>query len=538
VRAHDSSPETPPEPKGPPAAYWLIPLAVALLRALPDLATQVLPAPAGSVYPGVGYNPIDSFAYLGFIRQAAETGDWLLFNPHTTLPQDGRYFLPLFSLLGWVCRLTGISPFTALECARVPLIFGFFAGLWRFTDGLLANRRQRVSAALLIAFAGGLEFLAHATLAWWPTAWHRPLFEAISDDHGWSTFASMNNPLWIAGLTFGLIALRPVVNAEAVRGWRGAVQTGLGTLLAFGVHPYSGLGVLGVAAGVLGARCLRGPGGTGPGEEIRLGTALALALVLIGGGSWWQNQDPVFHATAQGFFGGRCLTPLWYPLTLGMLGWLAFRGTVLRWRERTPGTRELLAWAAVAALLHASPWTNGYHFVFLLPLPLGLLGAPALEDVWQRLRDAEVPAERQLAGALGLVLTFQSALAVTWRTTRQALDYAVPEPAMAALQALAREPAGRVYTSPHLGTLVPAYTPHRVAVGHWFLTPGHSARQRGYTDLMAGRVVAEDFVAALHRDAIGFVLLPPGAPSGVAAALAAASRRVEPIGNYGLFHLR
>lgn len=538
VRVSDSSPEVPPERAGPPVAYWLIPLSVALLRAVPGLATQMLPAPAGSVYPGVGYNPIDSFAYLGFIRQAAETGDWLLFNPHTTLPQDGRYFLPLLSLLGWVCRLTGISPFTALEFARVPLIFGFFAGLWRFTDGLLAGPRQRVSAALLVAFAGGLEFVVHATLGWWPTAWHRPLFEAISDDHGWSTFASLNNPLWIAGLTLGLIALRPVVNPGAFRGWRGAAQTGLGTLLAFGVHPYSGLGVMAVAAGVLGARCLRRPGGTRPGGEIRLATGLAVAAGLIGAGSWWQNQDPVFHATAQGFFGDRCITPLWYPVTLGMLGWLAFRGTVLRGRERTRGTRELLAWGVVAAWLHTSPWTNGYHFVFLLHLPLCLLGAPALEDVWERLRDMEIPAERRLAWALGVVLTFQSALAVTWRTTRQALEYAVPEAAMAAFQTLAREPAGRVYTSPHLGTLVPAYTPHRVAVGHWFLTPEHSTRQRSYTDLMAGRVVPEDFLAGLHRDGIGFVLLPPGAPAGVAGALAAASRRVEPLGNYGLFHLR
>lgn len=147
----------PGDRSGPPRWYWLIPLAVALLRAIPFLATRLATAPEGDVYPAIGYNPIDTFAYLGFVRQAAETGDWLLFNPHTTLPQDGRYFLPLFSLLGWVCRLTGLSPFAALEWSRVPLIFGFFAVFWRFTDGLLVGRRQRLLAALLVAFSGGLS---------------------------------------------------------------------------------------------------------------------------------------------------------------------------------------------------------------------------------------------------------------------------------------------------------------------------------------------------------------------------------------------
>lgn len=349
----------------------------------------------------------------------------------------------------------------------------------------------------------------------------------------------MNNPLWVAGLTLALLALDPVLKPVGDRGWSGALRIAAWTVLTFLVHPYSGLGVLAVSLGVVAVRaCLPRGSSETPRDLAGPLSGLALAVLAIGGISWWQNQDAVFHATARGFFGERGRSPLWYPLTVGALGLLAAWGAGLRWRQRTPGTRELLAWTGVAALLHSSPWTNGYHFVFLLHLPLCLLAAPALESALSGFDDEATSLPRQLAVAAALALTFQSALAVTWRTTRLALAYSIPAPVMAAVQSLAREPAARVYTSPHIGTILPAYTAHRVVVGHWFLTPEHSVRQKQYTDLMAGRVPPAEFLAELRRDEVGFVLLPPGAPSGVAEALAAASRRVDALGNYGLFHLR
>ena len=392
----------------------------------------------------------------------------------------------------------------------------------------------------------------------------------------WDT-TGLNNPLWVAGLTMGLLALEPVVKPAPNPDGSGALRIAGWTAITFLVHPYTGLSVLAVSAGVIAlhlaparaprvgsavpsapdfrdASCAGGVEETRPAGSqdtaragagrvsreltLRLVPGLALALGLIGGVSWWQNQDAVFHATAQGFFGDRSLSPLWYPLTLGALGVLAARGAWLRWRENVPGAAVLLAWVGIAAVLHSSPWTNGYHFVFLLHLPLCLLAVPALDSALRVFEDEAAPVARQLTAAVVLALAFQSALGITWRTTRLALAYAIPAPVMAAVQALAHEPADRIYTSPHIGTILPAYTPHRVVVGHWFLTPGHSARQKQYTDLMAGRVPPADFLAELRQDGIGFVLLPPGAPSGVAEALAGASRRVEALGTYGLFYLR
>lgn len=566
----------------PPAAYWLLPLAVAVLRAIPFLATRLVAPPPDSFFPPFGYNPIDGFAYVGFIRQAAETGDWFLLNPHTTLPQDGRYFLPLFSLLGWVCRLTGLSPFTAFELARVPLIFAFFAVFWRFAGDFTPEPRLRWLAAWLVAFAGGLEILAHATFSWWPARWQHSILTALLDDYGWNVFAAFYNPLWVAGLTLALRALRPILrpagaagsaaagsdsapapgtSASGLRtadvparermaaasaragsakqlvtaaGWRDAGRVAGWTVLTFLVHPYSGLGVLAIGVGVLMVRAVARARWAG---DLRLGVGLALALAVLAGFSAWQNQDAVFHATARRFFGPHGLGVWWYPLGLGATGLLAGWGSRQGLRRGMPGVRELLVWVGVAALLHSSPWTSGYHFVYLLPLPLALLAAPALDRLLRVFEEEVAPLRRQFGAALVVALVFQSAPAVTWRSTRLALTRAFPTPVLEAVQTLAREPAGAVFTSPSLGTMLPAWSAHRVVVGHWFLTPDYAAWRDWYDAVMAGRVSLAEVLARLEREQVRWVLLPPRARAELAAGLETAGERRDLAGGYRLFRL-
>jgi len=538
----NAPPGSPAAPRAaPPAAYWLLPLAVAALRAIPFLATRLAAPPPGSFYPPLGYNPIDGFAYVAFIRQSATTGAWWLVNPHTTLPQDGRYFLPLLSALGWGCRLTGLDPFWALELARVPLVFAFFAVFWRVAGDFLPERRPRVLAAVLVALAGGVEFLVHATFTGWPARWQYHLLTALSDDYGWNTFAAFYNPLWVAGLTLALWALRPVLRPGAAArqpvgpGWSAAAGFAVRAVLTYLVHPYSGLGVLAIGAGVLLARA-RSHGERAGALRMALGLAAALGLILAF--AVWQNRDAVYHATARRFFGPHALYPWWYPLGLGVPGVLAAWGAWRRWRAGTPGTRELLVWTGVAALLHSSPWTSGYHFMYLLPLPVCLLAAPALDELLRVFEDEGAPPGRQFGAALVVALAFQSAPAVTWRTTRLALARAYPAPILAAAQALAREPAAAVFTSPHVGTVLPAYTAHRMVVGHWFLTPDYAARRDWYHAVMAGRVPAAEVLAALEREAVRWVLLPPGGPAELQSALERAAEHEETFGDYRLFRLR
>jgi hypothetical protein len=192
----------------------------------------------------------------------------------------------------------------------------------------------------------------------------------------------------------------------------------------------------------------------------------------------------------------------------------------------------------VAALLHSSPWTSGYHFMYLLPLPVCLLAAPALDELLRVFEDEGAPPGRQFGAALVVALAFQSAPAVTWRTTRLALARAYPAPILAAAQALAREPAAAVFTSPHVGTVLPAYTAHRMVVGHWFLTPDYAARRDWYHAVMAGRVPAAEVLAALEREAVRWVLLPPGGPAELQSALERAAEHEKTFGDYRLFRLR
>ena len=464
----------------------------------------------GSVFPALGYNPIDCFAYVGFIRQAAETGGWLLLNPYTTSPQDGRYFLPLFSLLGMLCRWTGLDPFWALELVRVPLIFIFFAVLWRFLATFIPGQRRRLFAVCLVAFSGGLEFIAVATLNAWPPRLRDLIVEAISNDQGWSTFAALNNPLWIAGLTLSLLALRPVLKPAGTQRLRDWCQLTIALTAAYWVHPYSGLVVLAVAALLPVARWLFGVPNWPRAYVVGAGPALGVAVAFIGAVALWQNQDAVYRATAGKVLGDHQLSAFWYPITLGAVGLLALRGWQQWLRDSTPARFEVGAWTVIVVWMHTSPLFNGYHFVFHLHLPVCIVAATALDEWWQQFPKQNWAS--QVATAFVIALAFQSPLAVTWWSAQQALAYQIPGPVMAAFQRLARLPTGRVYSSPHIGTLLPAFTNHRVYVGHWFLTPDHAQKQAQFMDVMAGRLPPAVWVDLLRQDSIDYLLLPQTHP--------------------------
>jgi hypothetical protein len=494
----------------PPRTFWLIPAAVVLLRGIPFALTQLAVTPSGSFFPPVGYNPVDSFAYVAFIRQAAETGDWLLSAPYTNLPQSGRFIMPLFALLGHVGRWTGADPFWLLELSRIPLIFLFFAVLWYFCGALLASVRQRFIAAALVAFSGGVEFLFLNNLERWPPRVRTTLAEALSDDQGWNTFASMNNPLWIAGLILTLIALRPLLLPTGEQKPRDWVQFTLAFVAAHLVHPYSGLLVLAVAVLIPVIRWILDVPGGSRRYLVGLCVGLGVSLPVLAAISVWQHQDIVFRRAAENVLGNYTLSVFWYPVTLGALGLLAVRGW-RRWIQKgNAGRIELGAWTLVVIFMHSSPVFNGYHFVFHLHVPLCVIAATALDELLPGLRQGA--ARERLATSLLLVFLFQSPLTVTWRAAKRALTYQVPAPIMSAVSRLAQEPAGLVYTAPHLGTMIPAITHHRVYMGHWFLTPDFSAKQDYFLALADGRANPEGLRDLILNERMDYVLLPSAMP--------------------------
>lgn len=520
----------------PPRVFWLIPAVVVALRMVPFLLTRLLEPPEGKVLPAVGYNPIDWFAYAAFTRQAAETGDWLLSNPYASMPQAGRFIMPLFSVLGHIVRWTGLDVFWAIELSRVPLTFLFFAVLWWFLAPLVADARKRLMTIVLVAFSGGLELLVLPTVSRWPQELQTVAYQALSDDQGWNTFAALYNPLWIAGLTCTLIALRPVVQPGGPRNLTQWAQTSIGYVITHLVHPYSGLVVLGVICANPVLRLLIGVTENLKSQLVGLAKTVIPAVLVIALISWWQNQDPVYRTTAARVLGNNPLSIFWYPVTLGVLLVLAIRG----WRHwlahKIPGRLEVLAWIAAVVFMHSSPLFNGHHYVFHLHLPLCIVAASAFERL---LRAAQTETHtRQLVAALALAALFQSPIATTFRAVKNVVNYQIPAPAMAALDRLAQLPPGIVYTSPHLGTLVPAYTPHRTYLGHWFMTPDYRARQNHFNEVVEGRADPMTAIEFFRKEQIAYVLLPPSTSPALLNALATTAKEIIDLDRYTLTRLR
>lgn len=489
----------------PPVVYWLLPTIVVVLRALPFLhALSLEPAPGTAVLQ-VGYLPKDFLTYLAFARQAAEDASLLFYDPFTTEPHSPRFILPFFWLLGRLSACTGAPPTLLLELVRAPLVFLFFGVVWWFLRPILPETRTRLLAATLIGFSGGIE------------GWVRPFADALpapvavevlgSTAHlfGWSTFAAMFNPVWVAGLTLTLVALRPLLRPDGPADGRELLLVGGAFFAGFWIHPYSAIVVVAVATTyvVLGwifeRRIERG----------RLGGLAALLppLALVATVSRWQTQDPIYVAASSNALGPNDLAIFWWPITIGALLVFALRGAQAWVAAEHPYRLPLFAWVMAIVLLHSSPVLNGYHFVFHLHLPLAIVGAVGLREAWLAWNTDRLPA-RVVTAALVLALA-PSAFFVT----RDSIDDVERENRMPAsygkiVSTLSGLPAGNALVPAPLGNVLPAFTPHRVWIGHWFLTPDALARGRHYQELVDGTADPAALRRLIDGQSIRYAVLP------------------------------
>jgi hypothetical protein len=145
---------------------------------------------------------------------------------------------------------------------------------------------------------------------------------------------------------------------------------------------------------------------------------------------------------------------------------------------------------------------------------------------------------RALPFLAGLVL-FGGALLQTVEAVRTADRItAFPSDAMRLVEDLAREPAGNALVPAWLGNVLPAFTSHRVWVGHWFLTPDFFVRKRVFERLIAGRAAAPQLDSLLRAERIRYLVVPAGSSRLVAGLLGerVAERRLS--GRFELFVLR
>jgi len=521
------------QPQPPmPRWLWLIPFGIAALRVLPWLASRALdPLAADQALLEMGFLPKDTLQYLAFAQQTATDGGWLLANPFTTTGQDDRFLLPLLSLLGSLAAQTGTAIITWLELSRFPLLLVYFAVLWKLLAGFFPDPRERALTCVLVGLAGGLEVLVKPLGGALPVPLDREMEQATWQMSGWSLFAASANPLWIAGAAGSLALLRPILTPTGAISTRTTCAIAGGLFALYIIHPYSAVAVLAIALSLPAlALALWIPPDWA--RWRRLGLAVATGTVLIGCLATWQRADPVFAESAGSALGTQQLSPFWYPLVLGGLCVLALRGA-RTWVEGTHPMRfALLAWLLTAVFLHTSTLLNGYHFASQLHLPLCILAAPAFFEAWHGAQQGRRGARVLCAVTLAAPLLMTAESITRIRTT-----HIIPAETSAIIATLEARPAGNVLVGARLGNVLPAYTQHRVYVGHHFLTPEYNTRRREIIALSSDPAQADALTSFVRDHRIRYALLPRELAASGIATLTPLATKTQEIGRYTLLEL-
>jgi hypothetical protein len=310
---------------------------------------------------------------------------------------------------------------------------------------------------------------------------------------------------------------------------------GLAFLAAYLIHPYTAI----ILVAILGMQ---------PVLELLLGAelrleqhrasalALAVPLLAIAVLIHWQNQDPVYRASAASIFGPQNLSVFWYPVTLGLVGIAAVRGVVVWFGQGRPYRFAMVSWVVAVVLLHSSPILNGYKFVFWLHLPVCILAAPVVSDTAERLRSSNV--RGRAIGVVALVVLGGQALILPIYSTRSVLtQHAIPVEYALVTRVLSTKPAGNVMAPPDLGNILPAFTPHHVWVGHWFLTPNYAEKANLYVSFCQNAGQIEAFEKVLEQQKIRYLVIPASRANPIDARLGARIKERQAIGRLWLLTL-
>lgn len=315
--------------------------------------------PPGMRYFWLIYNPDDQNVHLMWARQAME-GKVFFHDLFTTEPHPGL-FTNLFSLLlGWFCRLTGISLHFGYQIFRTLVAFAFLLTANWFGCFFLRSERSRFLFLLLVGFSSGFGW--SLVLFWWLAGQRPPFFfvdvspeltmpEAIS-------FLSLTvAPLAALGVTLVMASFACLLTA--IRTGRFKTFLPLATLfgmLVVNVHTYAAIPMLiavalwqvlqTIAIGRLNLR--------------ELAAILSFAfptILLLGGQAFLFSLDPAFVQKAS--------TPTLTPspvILIGSYGFIALGalwGLTIAWEKWRSGEKD---WALVFS------WTFAILVSIYLPV--------------------------------------------------------------------------------------------------------------------------------------------------------------------------
>lgn len=130
-------------------------IAVLVLTNIPYIVGL---ATAGKDYRYLGLYPMgpaDTNVYFSFMKQAAQ-GNVFIENLHTSEPQNGSIFHPLWLVLGWIAGLFRLSIPVVFHVARIVMGIVFILVAYAFIGEVFSDRRRRAIALVLFAFASGI----------------------------------------------------------------------------------------------------------------------------------------------------------------------------------------------------------------------------------------------------------------------------------------------------------------------------------------------------------------------------------------------
>lgn len=450
----------------------------------------------GSFNGAYGIQVDDQLQYLAFVR---ESGEHVLISDRFDIRPDPHVLLHPVSLVsGGLWRLGVSLPLAFLAWQPVAMLI-LFAGFAAYSRRILQEHgRAAVAAGLALAL---FFFTPAAALAEWlhgsPTLRFGTLLmglETFPAGYPWSgaagTIAIGLVPLFLLGVERVLEPARRAPRRSAR--WYAAWTGGAGLLVSW-LHPWQGLTLLAIVAGLV---------GWGRFERRYLALLVPVALtglplvyfaVLTRTDSAWGRFSHPNHFAHLGW---------WFFLGLAP-GLVALAGLHGR-GPRDIGERLLRLSPLAVLLVYFSLHTSWfYQTLGGLSLPLALLAVRG----WHRL---SLPRWAAVAASLAVTLPGMVFLVSQLAKSRgehffapdekRALDYldAAPRP-------------GGVLAPQRLGRAVPAFAGRQTWVGNYQWTPEYDSRRLRAEALFTGRLPAREVRSTVAASGASFLLA--GCPS-------------------------
>ncbi len=471
----------------PPALVLLLALVAPLLNVIPTIEGGLREHPADQVYLGFRWMIGDHLQYGSFSRQG-EAGRLLMENMFTTEPQRASYVLLYFNVAGFAMRVTGLSFPVVWELLRVLFGFGLLLAAWYFVCLLHPDRGRRLLAWVLIAFSGGLYYLASLLPE---GALSRPghgfLMDPAHFQWNWSTFGSMLVALWIPPVMIFLAAavllLTPRPIPPALR-WAGLFAAG--PLIWF-IHPHTGnaayltFGFFALAPALGALWRLEAVPWRRTIEATARAVPFILSFAVIVAYLSWASGDAVFAAGGQGAAQWNpAYSVFWYPLVYGLL--LPFGLLGIRWSGTMPeGPRHfVLSWLASAFILSVNPLFSGVKYQFLIHLPLAVLAAHGIAELKARSPWARQASRGPVAIAVAAGLLLHGPISIVRDMSVPLMEpYSwVARSEVAAAGFLDGQPPGTVLCAYRACGTIAYLGAKKVYTGHWLLTLDQQQKHR------------------------------------------------------------